>query len=209
MALIPIKTRTIPDSADSIEPVAFTASGKGIYKDNPFITCGAFAVETKHKTEVIGQDLSILDKKSDEIACGAIVRRKVVDVESFIKIYSKNIAVFFELNATAQKALIAVILAVQDQAKDKAEIYLSYQQAVEYYQSINYEKIPSKNLFSRGLSLLIEAKFIANHWRKAGWYWTNPNILFNGNRIAFIDLYVSQRREERMKELEEFNKLNS
>lgn len=204
------KFKTIPESVASIEPVAFTASGKGIYRDNPFILCGSFAVKTKHKTEVIGQDLSILDKKTEEIACGAIVRRKIVDVESFIKIYSKNIAVFFELNATAQKALIAVILAVQEQAKDKAEIYLSYQQAIEYYQSINYEKIPSKNLFSRGLSFLIEAKFIANHWRKSGWYWTNPNILFNGNRIAFIDLYVNQKKEEREKEFLEYNKkLNS
>lgn len=191
-----IREITIPESIKSIEPMKTTPSGKGIYQDNPFILTNKFSVIVSNKNEVIGKDLTISDKDSDQISAGAVVRQKRVDTELFVKFYSKNVATFFELTGTAQKVLIAVILAVQDQAKNKAEIYLSYQQALMYYNSINYEKLPSKIIFSRGISQLIDAEFIANHWRKQGWYWTNPNILFYGDRLAFIDLYIHQRKEE-------------
>lgn len=196
------RERTIPESIKSISPINTTPSGKGIYQDNPFISNNRFSVVIAGKSEVIGQDLTIHDKHHDSIDAGVVVRQKEVDTEQFVKLYSKNVSLFFDLSTTAQKALIAVILAVQDQSKDKAEIYLSYQQAIVYYKSIGYEKIPSKNLFSRGLNQLIDAEFIANHWRKLGWYWTNPNILFNGNRIAFIDMYVQKRNDEEKKGIE-------
>ena len=190
------KEITISESIKSIEPYDTTSQGRGIYGDNPFITASKFAVVVGKKSEVVGQDLTITDKKAEEIASGVVVRMKQVDTEQFVKIYSKNISIFFELSTTAQKVLISVILAVQEQSKDKAEIFLSYQQAIRYYNSINYEKIPSRNNFSRGINQLIDAEFIANHWRRAGWYWINPNILFNGDRIAFMELYRLKRKKE-------------
>lgn len=194
----PRKTRelTIPDSIKSIQPLEFTAQGKAVYSDNPFITADKFAVLVANKSQVVGQDLTITDKKADEIASGVVVRTKIVDTEQFVKIYSDKAGFLFDLTATARKAMIAVVLAVQDQSKDKAEIYLSYQQAIKYYNLINYEKIPSKIMFSRGINQLIDAEFLANHWRKNGWYWTNPNIIFNGDRIAFMDLIVRDRKKE-------------
>lgn len=195
------KEVTIPDSVFSLEPIKKNKCGTAVYKDNPFITPDKFCVPVKDKYEILAGNLELTDKETeDSLGLGVVSKVKRVDTDQFVKLYSANIAQLFDLPGTAQRVMIAVILAMQDQAKDKSEIFLSYQASLEYYKSINYDKIPSMRIFSRGINILIEEKFLAAHWLGKGWYWINPNLIFNGSRVVFAEVYIDKRREERQHE---------
>lgn len=194
----PKKTKefTIPDSVYSLAPVG-TIKGKEVFKDNPFISPGHFVVQVRSDLSIVAGGLSITDKDSDEISAGVIGKIQYVDKEEFIKLYTKNVGVLFDLNTTAQKALIAVFAAVQEQAKDQAHIFLSHTRAVEYYNALGFQKIPLKSSFSTGIRQLIEMGFLAAHYFGDGWYWFNPSLIFNGDRVRFITVYKAKRKTEK------------
>jgi hypothetical protein len=61
----------------------------------------------------------------------------------------------------------------------KDQIYLSYSGLDKNLKAI------SRSTFSRGLAELIEKKFIAA-MPAVGWYWVNPDFIWNGDRLAFV-----------------------
>lgn len=190
---------TIPDSIYSLSPIG-TSRGKDIFQDNPFISPERFVVKVRNDLSLVAGGLSITDKDSDEVAVGVIGKIQLVDTEEFIKLYTRNVAVLFDLNSTAQKALISVFYAVQTQSKDQAHIFLSYSEAVKYYKELGFQKIPSNPSFSRGILQLIKMGFLAAHYRGEGWYWFNPNLIFNGDRVRFVNEYKIKRKEERLEQ---------
>lgn len=186
----PRKTReiTIPSSIYQLQPIA-TIRGKDIYKDNPFIGPEQFVVTVRNDLKLVATDVSININDQEQVTTGVIGRIQDVDTDQFVKIYTRNVGLLFELNQTAQKALIAVFLAVQAQAKDKSEIFLPYHKAIEYYTSINLQKYPSMSSYYKGIKSLINDGFLAAHYNGEHWYWINPSILFNGDRVRFVNEY--------------------
>lgn len=187
-------TLTIPDSIYSLDPID-KRHGKNVYKENPFITAGHFSIEIRKDLSLVAGGLCITDKEDDEVSAGVIGKIQYVDTEQFVKLYTKNVGVLFELNTTAQKALIAVFCAVQAQAKDQAHIFLNYNHAKMYYEYLKI-KVPSRTIFSRGILQLVEKGFLAAHWSGQGWYWINPNLIFNGDRVRFVNEYRQKRKIE-------------
>lgn len=53
----------------------------------------------------------------------------------------------------------------------------------------------SQATFARGLAELEKAKIIAKHLRQ-GWYFINPNFIFNGDRIAFTSVIERNKKED-------------
>ncbi|NJU25328.1 hypothetical protein HCX20_23365, partial [Escherichia coli] len=53
----------------------------------------------------------------------------------------------------------------------------------------------SQATFARGLAELEKAKIIAKHVRQ-GWYFINPNFVFNGDRIAFSTVVERKKQSE-------------
>lgn len=199
------KFLAVQDSSKSIVPCG-KLRGHDVYADNPFMT--GFEVQIRNDLRIIAGDISITDQSTHEVDCGLIGMVKRVDAEQFVKLYTKNLSLIFELSSYAQRVLIAVFAAVQDQSKDKAEIFLSHSKAVEYYvqQGLNP---PNKSYFSKGMNKLLEIGFLAQHKNGTGWYWINPNLIFNGDRIRFITEYQVKRKKEQQVSLFDVKGLQS
>lgn len=189
------KEITIPESITSLQPTSKRRS-MDIYRDNPFITpSGGFSISVRKDMTLVAGGLQIKDDNGDDVSAGVIGKIQFVDTEQFIKLYTQNVGVLFDLPSAAQKVLISVFCAVQ-MNKDQAEIYLPYHLAREIYEKINVEKIPSQATFFRGISHLIKQGFIAGNYKGEGWYWINPSLIFNGDRVRFVNEYRIKRKEE-------------
>lgn len=114
-----------------------------------------------------------------------ITRIQRVDKESFIKIYTRNVKHFFDLNLTSYQTLQIIFKVYQERiCTDK--IYLNW---VEIESKIKDEEIDfSRAAFYRGLTGLEEKGFIAKS-NLTHQYFVNPTIFFNGDRVKFIDEY--------------------
>lgn len=193
-----IQEKTVPDTISMIQPIGKKQS-RNIYKDNPFIAASnGFAIHTRKNITLVARGLEIKDQTGDDVNAGVIGKIEEVDTDEFIKLYTKNVGILFDLSSRAQKALVSVFCAVQ-QYKDQAHIFLPYHFAVEYYQKIGINKIPSRSTFSAGITDLINMSFLAAHYAGEGWYWINPNLIFNGNRIRFVNEYRLKAKEENKK----------
>lgn len=189
------KEITIQDAPSSLEPISKRRS-IDIYRDNPFITAsGGFCVNVRNNVTLVAGGLKITDDNGDDVSAGIIGKIQTVDTESFVKLYTKNVGLLFDLPSAAQKVLISVFCAVQ-KSKDSAEIFLPYHLAREIYQGLNVEKIPSQATFFRGINFLIKAGFLAGSYKGEGWYWINPALIFNGDRVRFVNEYRVKRQEE-------------
>lgn len=186
---------TIPDLVPMVEPIGRRGT-RDVYKDNPFVAASqGFSVTVRKDMMLVGGDLEIKDKAGSDVVTGVIGKAQIVDTDEFVKLYTKNIGVLFDLSARGQKALIAVFCAVQ-QHKDQAHIYLPYHYATEFYEKLGIIKVPSRTTFSLGMSDLIKMKFLAAHYLGEGWYWVNPAFVFNGDRIRFVNEYRLRRRDQ-------------
>jgi len=196
--MTPKKELVAPDTLTSLEgsiEIRRGGTARKAHVTNPFISSDKFSLHIERRSEVVARNLSVVDKKQNQIADGAVIRYKYVDPEKFIKLYGANIGKFFDISKTAQRTIKVVLCAVQEQSRNKTEIFLTYQESLKYF-SLLEEKAQSKSSFSRGISELIESDFIAISKRGIGWYWINPNIVFNGSRVAFMELVIAQRSQE-------------
>lgn len=189
------KEISIPDSISSMEPVSKRRS-LDVYKDNPFITAsGGFCITVRNDMTLVAGGLQITDDEGEDVSAGVIGKIQTVDTDLFIKLYTKNVGLLFDLPSAAQKVLISVFCAVQ-KSKDSAEIYLPYHLSQEIYQELNIANIPSQSTFFRGISYLVKAGFLAGSYKGEGWYWINPALVFNGDRVRFVNEYRLKRKEE-------------
>ena len=69
-------------------------------------------------------------------------------------------------------------------------------EVLERFKSENNVKTFARNTFQKGLADLVKNKIIARHTRQ-GWYYINPNFIFNGDRIAFTTLIERKKRNAR------------
>jgi hypothetical protein len=192
------KELVIPEVITSLKPKKII-KGQEIWSDNPFITSGAFVVPTRDKSTIIADGLTIMDQSQVHVDTGIIGRVKTIDTEQFVKLYAAGVSEMFEISRTAQRVLQVLIMAIQHNPPDQAHVFLTYDPvAVQFYQmlDISHDKIPIERSFLYGIKELIKAKFIARHHYGTGWYWTNPKLLFNGDRVTFVTQYRKKRKDE-------------
>lgn len=122
---------------------------------------------------------SRLIDEDGEIHHTEIVQIKEVDREEFVKLYTANLKVFFELTSAGQKVLRYVLAVVQD-APDTDRIYL--------HAGDCNERFPgeiSKTTFFRGLNELLTKGFLAQSVLPSQFF-INPHLFFNGDRARFV-----------------------
>lgn len=190
------KEIAIPSSIHCISPVS-VRHGREVYADNPFLE--SFAIQIQRKSMTVAAGLSIKDDKGDNISAGTVAMYREVDVEEFLKIYVKNVKILFDLSASAQKTLIPLMRVIQKNAKDIAHIFFSYRDAQDACIELDLKPI-SKATYHRGIKDLISVNFLAVHINGPFWYWINPNILFNGDRVRFIKEYKITRKKEALEQ---------
>ncbi len=162
------------------------------YGENPFRDNMMLPISTKSiRLSRLGKDDNVLvNQSTGEIRGTHVTTYKRVDSEQFIKLFTANIALTFELRAAGIKAFNVLVWAVQNKAMDKDLVPLDKIVLDEFLENHRDRERPIKlslPTFWRGLAELEKSQIIAKYLRK-GWYYLNPNFCFNGDRIAFTTL---------------------
>lgn len=175
------------------------------YENNPFTEDMIIPVKERQvKLSKLGKDENILiNQETGEVLGTHLTTYKRVDGDQFVKLFTANIALTFDLKAAGIKAFNVLLWTLQNKALSKDLIPLdkfSLNEFLEAHAENSDKKIAlSLATFGRGLAELESSKIIAKHIRQ-GWYFINPNFVFNGDRIAFTT--VIERREMTEKEKE-------
>jgi hypothetical protein len=116
-----------------------------------------------------------------------------VDSSQFVKLYINGVRAFAELSKTGAKVFEILYYEIQSNiGKDK--LYLSLK-------TVNQDLVKiGKATFYRGLDELIAKKFIAPT-DSIGWYWLNPDYVWNGDRLSFVKTYI-KREETKVKKVD-------
>ena len=112
---------------------------------------------------------------------------KRVDGEQFVKLFTANIALTFDLSSAGIKAFNVLMWAVQRSAISKDEVDFDnfvLEEFLEEYKDSDRPLRLSLATFKRGINELEKAQIVAKTIRQ-GRYFINPNFVFNGDRIAF------------------------
>lgn len=162
------------------------------YKKNPFLENMVIPVKGKKVLlSSLGKDENVLvNQNTGEVRGTHVTTYKRVDGEQFVKLFTSNIALTFDLSAQGIKAFSVLMWAIQNKAISKDEVYLDTHTREDFIDAHEGNGKPlrlSQPTFARGLAELSKAQIIAKTIRP-GCYWINPNFVFNGDRIAFTTL---------------------
>lgn len=182
----------------------FMSSGR--YKSNPFLQDMIIPIKDRQiRLSTLGRDQNILvNQATGEIHGTHVTTYKRVDGEQFVKLFTANIALTFDLSAQGIKAFNVLMWAMQNQSLAKDEVYLDTHTREDFIEVHNDTDKPiklSQATFARGLAELTKAQIIAKTLRQ-GVYWINPNFAFNGDRIAFTTV-IERRKKTQQEQLEE------
>lgn len=169
------------------------------YTDNPFLESLDVKVKTKQiKVSKIGRDNNILMNPETGESSGTYVGTyKRVDDEQFLKLFTANIALTFDLKAAGIKAFNVVCWMMQKKGIERDLLTID-KHVLEDFNAVHNKKL-SRAVLYRGLDDLIENQIVARSRREAE-YFINPNFLFNGDRIVFATVIERKKTEEKQKE---------
>lgn len=160
---------------------------------NPFLK--NFTIETKGKTvnakteEVFAQEADgsyiEVDNEAREIR-----HIKYVDKGQFVKVMNAAFKAAFGLSSKGQR-MFWLVMSELSENPGKDSIFLTYNK--EFI--VNNEAITlPKTSFYDGLKALQDANFIAPK-RERGFYWVNPAMLWNGDRVKLSTTYILKHGE--------------
>jgi Firmicute plasmid replication protein (RepL) len=151
------------------------------WEASPFIE--PLVIKTRGKKMTVARGSTIVDLDTGEIEGRTEIQQVVeVDEGQFIKLFTKDLSIWFDLNKSALRVFGALLATVQSTAIGRDLVFFDYEQkATEEFKM-------SKQTFYRGVDELINKGFIARH-KSAGWYFINPAMFFNGNRARFVKEY--------------------
>lgn len=176
------------------------------YEKNPFLQDMIVPVRgQKVQLSRLGKDDTVLvNHATGEVQGTHVTTFRQVDSEQFVKLFTQNIALTFDLKAAGIKAFNVMLWILQNKAIDRDVIPLDRFVLDEFLENHSKRKPPvslSIATFARGLSELESAQIIAKHMRP-GFYYINPNFCFNGDRIAFTTLIQRVESPTEQQELE-------
>ena len=165
--------------------------GFSIYFENPFLD--DTVIETKKKTLTVarGTKLIAADGSIEEKFQSTIAQVKEVDEAQFVKIFTSNIAVMLDLNKAGAKVFFVLLHELQQATVGTDTVFISWQRIEKKLQQMKTVDF-SYQTFLRGLKELLEKKVLANS-DEDGWYFINPSLLFNGDRVTFVTQYKKSK----------------
>ena len=126
---------------------------------------------------------------------------KAVDGTKFIKLFVGGVKRLKELTSAGTKVFEVLYYVMQDDRNiNKDRIYITHS-----FIDKEYEIKIGKTTFHKGLSELIDKDFLAAS-DVVGWFWVNPDFMWNGDRLAFIQSY---RRKETKEITDKQNKVKA
>ncbi|MCV5814220.1 replication/maintenance protein RepL [Escherichia coli] len=167
------------------------------FKENPFIKDLVIPLKNRQvQISRLGADNNIvINQDTGEYLGGtSVVTYKKVDSTQFIKLFTQNIKLAFELTQAGQKALYVLFWVVQQEGQNKDQVLLD-QFTLEEFLNIHPELKMSLPTYWRGLAELVKAQILAMAYRK-GHYFINPNFIFNGDRVAFTTVIEVNKQKQ-------------
>ncbi len=182
------------------------------HKTNPFLKDMLIPVRDKKiQLSRLGKDDNVLINQATGEAQGThVTTYKRVDSDQFVKLFTANIALTFDLTAAGIKVFNVLMFAVQANAISKDVVFLDTYVLDDF---ISIQEANGKNVklsattFKRGLNELEKANIIAKTKRQ-GQYFINPNFVFNGDRIAFTTMIESTGKPPKSKTEEQTEMFN-
>ena len=129
---------------------------------------------------------TVINTNGEVVAETRLVNIKRVEEKQFAKIYTERIKMIWEMPAPATK-VFSYFLAHLKPNQD--EIFIMEEDIKEF---CDYT---SSNPIYKGIKWLIMNEFIAKSY-KTNWYYINPTIFFNGDRLIFIEGYYKKNPNE-------------
>ena len=105
--------------------------------------------------------------------------KEKVESTTFLKLFMNGAKAFAELSRAGTRVFELLCLELQSNV-GKDQVYLSYTRLDEHQKTSL-----SQSIFKRGVAELLEKRFLAA-MPAVGWYWINPNYLWNGDRRSFF-----------------------
>lgn len=156
-------------------------------KDNPFLEEAVQHLEKKNKKiGVVESGQELIDTDTGEVVqhTNAIYTRKYVDTQQFVKLYTGNVQIFFELGKTGAKVFQYILEMCVKINKD--QILINIQEAIEH---TGYS---TKASIYEGLADLCDKK-ILHRSEQNGVYFINPQIVFNGDRMVVLNEFIKKK----------------
>jgi hypothetical protein len=158
------------------------------YESNPFLN--ETVLKTKSKKLKITNSAQINDETWINSTTGELVTTQLytyreVDESQFVKLFTQNIGLAFNLTSAGIKALSVLIFEVQRSAI-RSDIITLDDIILADFLKVNNDLKLSRATFYVGISELIKSKILARYLR-TGTYFINPNFVFNGDRLLFVN----------------------
>ena len=160
-------------------------------KENPFLRDAIEQIQNnivkKYKSSTGSSKDAILqavDSFGNPSGHTSFIRQIEVDEEQFTKFYLSQFSAFFDLKNTAIKVFGYIMTQLQPK-KDMFPFFM--QDCLEYTGYKNHKSV------NEGLAELLNAKIIARGVNEY-FYFINPMIAFNGDRVTFAKTYVKKQK---------------
>lgn len=162
-------------------------------KENPFLKQSLEVVNQnlarKYRTATKTGEKAILqafDPNSGELLGHTqFIRQIEVDEDKFAKLYLTRFPQFFDLKPQAIRVFGYIL---NQLIPNRDEFIFILEDCMEY------TKYKSDTSIRIGLTNLLENEIIARG-RVDNLYFINPMVVFNGNRISFVDTYVKKKKK--------------
>lgn len=170
------------------------------YRENPFTK--ELTVNTKKQKLKVTNSAQINDdtwinNTTGELATTQLYTYREVDETQFVKLFTRNIALTFDLTSAGIKALNVLIWAVQYDAINKDTVILD---EIAFEKFLKNNKLDlSLRTYQRGILELVKSNIIARHIR-LGWYFINPNFVFNGDRLLFVNAIKKKTKAQTLED---------
>lgn len=167
------------------------------YKTNPFLENMIVPVKGKKiQLSKLGKDDNVLiNQNTGEVLGTHVTTYKRVDGEQFIKLFTANMSLTFDLSSAGLKAFNVLVWIVQKSAISRDEVDFDQLVLDDFLEEHKDNEPPlrlSLATFKRGINELEKAQIIAKTLRQ-GRYFINPNLVFNGDRIAFTTVIEREK----------------
>jgi hypothetical protein len=154
------------------------------HESNPFLVNAVLNVKTRKKRVTVAKGGTIIDNETGEAKAETVIAQIIeVDEGQFVKLFTKDLEMFFDLSSAALKTFGLVLKTVQAEAinRDKVFIDLKTKGVLESFKL-------SRAVVYRGIDELIKKQFLARTLTP-NIYYINPNLFFNGDRARFVKEY--------------------
>lgn len=166
-------------------------------KENPFVKQAIQSIDqnvVKKYKSATGTDqravLQAFDPQTGEtLGQTTFVRQIEVDEAQFVKFYLSNFKVFYGLSEKAIRVFDYILSRLQVNS-DEFTFFID--------ECLQYSRYKAKKVVYAGLVELIQAEIIAKG-KTDIFFYINPMVVFNGNRVTFAKTYVKKKSDRTSK----------